>query len=113
MTGVVLDTNVLVSANLNSQGLESLVVSLAMSRKVRLFLSEPILAEYEQVLLYPKLKFNPEAVSLFMDLVWRTGTIVKPRHTVTASRDDADNRFLECAEVAKADYLITGNKQHF
>lgn len=27
--------------------------------------------------------------------------------------DQADNRVLECASAAKADYLITGNKNHF
>ena len=61
MIGLILDTNVLVSANLNRDGLEALVVSLALNRKVQLYVSEPILAEYEQVLLYPRLKFRPEA----------------------------------------------------
>jgi putative PIN family toxin of toxin-antitoxin system len=50
MIGLILDTNVLMSANLNSDGLEALVVSLALNRKVRHYVSEPILAEYEQVL---------------------------------------------------------------
>jgi len=27
--------------------------------------------------------------------------------------DPEDNRFLECAEEAKADFLITGNTKHF
>ena len=52
MIGLILDTNVLVSANLNGDGLEALVVSLALNRKVQPYVSEPILAEYEQVLLY-------------------------------------------------------------
>jgi predicted nucleic acid-binding protein len=49
MIGLILDTNVLVSSNLNSDGLEALVVSLGLNRKIRLYVSEPILAEYEQV----------------------------------------------------------------
>jgi predicted nucleic acid-binding protein len=32
---------------------------------------------------------------------------------LTATHDPADNRFLECAEALKADYLVTGNKRHF
>jgi predicted nucleic acid-binding protein len=32
---------------------------------------------------------------------------------VSKSTDDADNRFLECAEAAGADFLVTGNKRHF
>jgi uncharacterized protein len=27
--------------------------------------------------------------------------------------DEPDNRFLECAEDAKAHYLVTGNRKHF
>ena len=49
MIGLILDTNVLVSSNLNSDGLEALVVSLGLNRKIRPYVSEPILAEYEQV----------------------------------------------------------------
>jgi predicted nucleic acid-binding protein len=29
------------------------------------------------------------------------------------SPDEPDNRFLECAEAAQADYLVTGNTRHF
>jgi predicted nucleic acid-binding protein len=32
---------------------------------------------------------------------------------VTACRDEPDNRFLECAEAAGAEFLVTGNKRHF
>lgn len=34
MIGVVLDTNIVVSANLSSDGLEALLVSLALNRKL-------------------------------------------------------------------------------
>lgn len=39
--------------------------------------------------------------------------MVNPRREVTAARDPDDNRFLECAEAGRADYLVTGNKRHF
>lgn len=113
MISLVLDTNVMVSANLNAGGLESLTVSLALNRKVRLCVSPPILEEYERVLLYPRLKFHPKQVSAFLDLVRRTSVLVRPIHVVTVSADDADNRFLECAEASGADFLVTGNKRHF
>ena len=38
---------------------------------------------------------------------------MSPRRTLTVTRDPADNRFLECAEASKADYLVTGNRRHF
>ena len=113
MIGLILDTNVLVSANLNRDGLEALVVSLALNRKVQLYVSEPILAEYEHVLLYPRLKFSLQEVDRFMALIRRASVLVKPARLVSKSTDDADNRFLECAEAAGADFLVTGNKRHF
>jgi predicted nucleic acid-binding protein len=30
-----------------------------------------------------------------------------------ATHDPADNRFPECAEASKADYLVTGYRRHF
>jgi predicted nucleic acid-binding protein len=39
--------------------------------------------------------------------------IVKPARELRVAGDPTDNRFLECAEAARADYLVTGNKRHF
>lgn len=113
MIGVVLDTNVLVSANLKADGLEAWVLALALNGRVRLMVSDPILEEYERVLLYPRLKFSPPEVQRFLTLLRRRSIQFKPTHTVTASADEADNRFLECAEAARANFLVTGNKRHF
>jgi predicted nucleic acid-binding protein len=33
--------------------------------------------------------------------------------TLYAASDPDDNIFLECADAARADYLITGNQRHF
>ena len=35
------------------------------------------------------------------------------RGALAVAVDPADNKFLECAETASAEYLITGNKRHF
>ena len=40
-------------------------------------------------------------------------SIVSPTVRVAAARDPDDNHFLECAEAAQADYLVTGNIRHF
>ena len=113
MIRVVLDTNVLVSANLSEEGLETLVVSLALNRKIQLHVSEPILQEYERVLRYPRLKFEAKEVARFLARLRRGSVLVMPTRKVSASPDEADNRFLECAEAARADFLVTGNKKHF
>ena len=39
--------------------------------------------------------------------------VVRPKEKLAVSPDEKDNRFLECAEAADADYLVTGNKRHF
>ena len=66
------------------------------------------------------LKVKDLAFSLDGDLAGRLlqllkdqATMVTPRDIVTESKDEPDNRFLECAEEADADYLVTGNKRHF
>jgi predicted nucleic acid-binding protein len=32
---------------------------------------------------------------------------------LTDAKHEPDNRFLECAELAGAEFLVTGNKRHF
>lgn len=113
MIRIVLDTNVLVSANLNSGGLEAQIVALALNQEIRPCVSEAILDEYRRALLYPRLKFVPGEVARFLTRLVRAGAAVAPPRTLSVSRDEADNRFLECAETAGAEYLVTGNKRHF
>jgi uncharacterized protein len=113
MIRLVLDTNVLVSANLNEEGLEAVIVALALNKKVQLCVSTPVLEEYERVLRYPKLKFVPKEVAAFLARLRLGSMTVAPASGVSESSDDADNRFLECAEAAAADYLVTGNRRHF
>ncbi|MGH9639364.1 MAG: PIN domain-containing protein, partial [Bryobacteraceae bacterium] len=39
--------------------------------------------------------------------------VVAPIRRLAISADDEDNRILECAEAAQADFLVTGNARHF
>ena len=110
---VVLDTNVVVSAHLNSEGYERSVLDLALSGKLRMFVSEAILREYESVLRRPKFRLKPLHVSRSLRLLRSAARLVAPYGQLNIARDPGDNRFLECAEAAKADYLVTGNKRHF
>ncbi len=48
-----------------------------------------------------------------MNLIKTAATFVTPQRTVTAAHDPDDNMFLECAEAAEANYIVTGNKKHF
>lgn len=110
---VVLDTNVIVSAHLKEQGFERFVLDLALARKLQLFLSAEILEEYEGVLRRPAFKLKPDKVAASLRLIEKAALMVRPGKKITAAKDADDNKFLECAEEAQADYLVTGNKRHF
>lgn len=109
----VYDTNVVVSAALKPGSLPASLVALAIAKKVRLFLSPAILEEYTDVLKRPKFGFDPATVKAFLRDVRKAAVLVRPSRRVSQAPDEADNRLLECASAARADYLVTGNKKHF
>jgi uncharacterized protein len=110
---VVVDTNVVVSAHLNSEGHERHVLDLVLAGKLHLVVSEAILAEYEGVLRRTRFRLSPRQVNRSMRLLREAARVVTPHRELNITRDPADNRFLECDDAAKADYLVTGNKRHF
>jgi putative PIN family toxin of toxin-antitoxin system len=109
MVKVVYDTNVVVSAALKPGSLPAALVALAMAKKVKLFLSPVILKEYADVLSHPKFALEPAAVALFLRDLRKVAASVRPSRRVTRAPDEPDNRFLECAAAARADYLVSGN----
>jgi len=109
----VYDTNVIVSAVLKPGGIPASLVALAMAHQMRLFLSPTILEEYTEVLNRPKFRLDHATVDLFLQNLKRAATMVSPTQRISKALDEADNRFLECAKAARAEYLVTGNKRHF
>jgi uncharacterized protein len=110
---VVYDTNIIVSAALKTESIPASLVSFAMGKHVRLFYSPLILEEYTEVLKRQQFRLDPAVVDAFLEDLTRAATLVRPTRRVNASPDEADNRFLECAQQARADYLVTGNTRHF
>jgi uncharacterized protein len=55
---LVIDTNVLVSAALNPDGLQRTTILIAITRPARLYVPPPILEEYAGVLARPHLKIR-------------------------------------------------------
>jgi uncharacterized protein len=113
MSRLVLDTNVLVSAFLAPRGNESHVLRLALSPKHQLYVSDAMVEEYRRILGKPKFKLRVRDLEEFFAFLNRQATTVVPGKQLHVSLDETDNRFLECAEAASADYLVTGNKKHF
>ena len=113
MIRVVLDTNVTVSALLRSGGLPEAVFNLAMASEIQAYVSDPVLAEYEEVLRRPRLAIHPDKVTVAVARIRAATMLVLPAARVTVATDPDDNIFLECAEEASAHYLVTGNRRPF
>ncbi|HLW78707.1 MAG TPA: putative toxin-antitoxin system toxin component, PIN family [Terriglobia bacterium] len=110
---IVLDTNVIVSAHMREAGYESLVFDLAISSLLDLHISPEIFREYNEVLRRPRLRIEGSEAERSLRLIWVRATIVMPKSALDTASDLDDNKFLECAEEARADYLVTGNGSHF
>ena len=63
MKRVVIDTNVLVSANLTSEGNPAKILNLVSYSELQLFYCQEILNEYKRVLAYDKLDIPPTTQS--------------------------------------------------
>jgi len=110
---LVLDTNIVVSAALKPEGLPRTILILAITKPARLYVSPAVLAEYRQVLSRPELHIRRGLRHQLLQLVRSRSYSVIPNRRFQVTQDPDDNKFLECADAAGADYLITGNQRHF
>jgi putative PIN family toxin of toxin-antitoxin system len=110
---LVIDTNILVSAALKPNGLQRTVLLLALTKPARLYVTEAILVEYREVLSRPELKIRRGLREQLLQLIKNNARLVSPAHALEIARDPGDDKFLECADAARADYLVTGNQRHF
>jgi putative PIN family toxin of toxin-antitoxin system len=110
---LVIDTNIIVSAALKPDGLQRTVLVLAMSKPASLYISEAVLAEYREVLARPELKIRKGLRQQLLQLIRSKSHFVKPSRLLLVTKDPDDNKFVECADAARADYLVTGNARHF
>jgi putative PIN family toxin of toxin-antitoxin system len=110
---LVIDTNVLISAAIKPAGLQRTVLLLAMTKPARFYVSRPILEEYSEVLGRPELRIRKGLRQELLQLIKHHSYTVVPTRRLEVTSDPDDNIFLECADAARADYLVTGNQKHF
>jgi len=108
----VIDTNVLVSGLLSPAGNEALIVLAIHQGFVRPCLSEAIIAEYAAVLARPKFAFPPEEIEAVLAMLQSKGELFRSEESLVVT-DPADTKFLHCAQAARADFIVTGNKRDF
>ena len=108
---VVLDTNV-IGSGLNFPGNERLVLELALRGRFELYVSTFILEEAAGVL-GRKFDWDAERSSQALRALGNAATVIYPRRLPEVFEGGhADNRVLECAVEASADYLVTGDRRH-
>jgi uncharacterized protein len=110
---LVVDTNIVVSAALKPDGLQRTVLLLAITKPARLYISNAIFGEYRDVLSRPEFQIRKGLRQQLLDLIRKQAHLVNPVRTVRVANDPEDNIFIECADAARADYLVTGNARHF
>jgi len=75
--------------------------------------SGSIYAEYEEVISRPRFKHSEETIASALGAIREKGFWVRPTEHVCLCSDPDDDLFLECAQAANADFLVTGNLKHF
>jgi putative PIN family toxin of toxin-antitoxin system len=110
---IVLDTNVLVSGLLQPFGPSAQLLRLVASGDLVLLHDERILAEYREVLLRPKFRFDPERIDVLLEEIRADGISVVARPLAVRLPDPEDEPFLEIALAGGARCLVTGNIKHY
>ncbi len=111
MIGVVLDTNIIISAILFG-GKPKIILQLVIDRKIQAFISPYILFEIKEVL-YRKFSYSLINIAKVEDAITETFTQIHPKQRISQIKENkADNHILECAVEAQAEYLITGDTKH-
>ena len=114
MIRIVLDTNILISALLSPQGPPAQVfLMILLESDTQLCVSGDIYAEYEEVIHRPRLNRSDSEIEATLRTVREKGFWVKPTEKVHACSDPDDDIFLECAQIAAAHCLVTGNVKDF
>ena len=113
---VVLDTNILVSALIGNSYPKQIIFDCILEQKIIVCISPQILKEYEEVLNRPKFdKFKDfkKKSLILLDYFERIAEYHEPTIILDSITDEADNRFLELALTANAQFIVTGNFTDF
>jgi putative PIN family toxin of toxin-antitoxin system len=107
---IVADTNVLVSGAIKPHGR---FASQLRQGSFALLVSDPVLNELIDVLNRPRLrqkyKLTPQYIHVYLHLIRLRSEYVEPTETITACRDEKDNKFLELAVAGQADVLVSND----
>jgi len=114
MVKAVLDSNIWLSG-VFWRGKPHEIVKLAESKKIQTFITKEILAEILDVLNKEKFRRLMEdpgvQTSELMRTILNISTLVEAKEKLDVIKEDpTDNKILECAVAASAEYVVTGDK---
>jgi len=109
---VVLDTNVIVSALKSPNGTPAMILNRFFDGEIQICCGKDIFSEYEDVLLRPELKIDPEKAISFLEIVKELSFLTNPPASKIDLPDEDDRIFYDTAKNNGA-ILITGNIKHF
>ena len=115
MQKIILDTNVIVSS-LIQRNYPYLIVDYCIEGNAIICISDPIFKEYLEVLARPKFARFPDFkinAEFLLARLNELSKIYEPKAKLKIIEDEFDNRFLELADISKADFIITGNTNDF
>lgn len=105
----ILDTNVVISG-MFWKGAPFELLKAWQERRFRLVMSLPILNEYRRVLEEMTKKRPSAVVGSILELIELHSEMVEPvRFAKTVCSDPDDDKFLEAAVAAGADYVVSGD----
>ena len=107
---MVSDTNVVISAALKDRDPESIILFVAERPEFEWIVSTAILDEYKAVLRREKFGLPEDLLRRWDEIFDALTTSIEVDVEIDFPRDRKDAKFLECALVAGAEYLITGDK---
>lgn len=116
MLKIVIDTNVIVSALIGSSYPRQILYNLAFEKKVLVCVSSDVFKEYVEVLGREKFRKYPEFVAkaeIVLSKLYELSQKYIPSVKHSVIKDEPDNRILELAITAQADYIVTGNTKDF
>lgn len=105
---VVLDTNIYISALAFPGGHADEALRLAFEGRYQLFLSPAILAELANVL-ERKFKWDRPRSLEACRMLGEMAQVVRPKARLSILKDEPDNRILECALMAHANRIVSGD----
>ena len=106
---VVFDTNIYISAFAIPGGSAEQAYRQAISGAFKLFTSTAILTELANTL-RSKFGWSEEKIRELVRSLANVASVLKTQPHLHVLRDEADNRILECAVLARADAFVTGDR---